>query len=112
MGKENCGNCHFQRNSQCRRNPPVAVHHDREGYGDEFPSAPDVLWCGEYQPRSPRRAAEAVDISLVFDGPPGPEAGCFVEAETADGCSMGIGEWRERDDGLWALDIKAVIPPT
>jgi hypothetical protein len=44
-------------------------------------------------------------INIVFDGPPGPEAGRFVEVETDDGESIKIGEWEERPDGLWALRI-------
>jgi hypothetical protein len=58
-------------------------------------------------------------INIVFDGPPGPEAGRFVEVETDDGESIKIGEWGERPDGLWALrkmpplvprQIKALAP--
>jgi len=41
----------------------------------------------------------------VFDGPPGPEAGRFVEVEDANGNSIRFGEWIERDDGTWALRI-------
>lgn len=44
-------------------------------------------------------------INIVFDGPPGPEAGRFVEVETDDGASINIGEWVERPDGYWALRI-------
>ena len=44
-------------------------------------------------------------IDIVFDGPPGPEAGRFVEVENESGASIGFGEWVERDDGFWALRI-------
>ena len=44
-------------------------------------------------------------INIIFDGPPGPEAGRFVEVETDDGKSINAGEWIEREDGLWALRI-------
>jgi len=44
-------------------------------------------------------------IDIVFDGPPGPEAGRFVEIENQDGESIKFGEWVERDDGYWALRI-------
>ena len=44
-------------------------------------------------------------INIVFDGPPGPEAGRFVEVETDDGKSINAGEWIKRPDGLWALRI-------
>ena len=45
--------------------------------------------------------AEPVDI--VFDGPPGPESGRFVEVESPPGRSIRFGEWVERDDGYWVL---------
>ena len=44
-------------------------------------------------------------INIVFDGPPGPEAGRFVEVETDDGNGINIGRWHERDDGMWILRI-------
>ncbi len=44
-------------------------------------------------------------IDIVFDGPPGPVAGRFVEVEDESGASIGIGDWIERDDGFWALRI-------
>jgi len=44
-------------------------------------------------------------IDVVFDGPPGPEPGRFVEVEDAKGNSIRVGEWIERDDGAWALRI-------
>ena len=47
-------------------------------------------------------------INIVFDGPPGPEAGRFVEVETDDGASINAGEWIDRGDGLWALRITAL----
>lgn len=42
---------------------------------------------------------------ILFDGPPGHEAGRFVEVEDGTGGSINIGEWIERDDGLWALRL-------
>lgn len=45
-------------------------------------------------------------IDIVFDGPPWPEAGRFVEVEDQDGKSISIGEWVERPDGFWALRIQ------
>ena len=44
-------------------------------------------------------------INIIFDGPPGPDGAQFVEVETDDGKSINVGEWIERDDGLWALRI-------
>lgn len=44
-------------------------------------------------------------IDIVFDGPPGPEAGRFVEVEDATGRSISLGEWVQRVDGFWVLRI-------
>ena len=43
------------------------------------------------------------EIHVVFDGPPGPESGRFVEVEDSEGRSINAGEWRKRDDGLWEI---------
>jgi hypothetical protein len=42
-------------------------------------------------------------LDIVFDGPPGHEAGRFVEAEV-EGASVNAGEWVERN-GYWLLRI-------
>ena len=34
---------------------------------------------------------------IVFDGPPGPESGRFVEVETLPGISIAVGKWMQRD---------------
>jgi hypothetical protein len=47
-------------------------------------------------------------INIIFDGPPEPVGGRFVEVETDDGQSLNMGEWRQRPDGLWALRITAL----
>lgn len=44
-------------------------------------------------------------IDVVFDGPPGPVSGRFVEVEDQDGNGVKIGQWIERDNGHWALRI-------
>ena len=44
-------------------------------------------------------------VDIVFDGPPGPVAGRFVEVEDESGASIKVGEWVERDDGYWVLRI-------
>ena len=46
-------------------------------------------------------------VDIVFDGPPGPESGRFVEVEDASGKSIRLGEWLQRPDGSWALRIPA-----
>lgn len=50
-------------------------------------------------------------IDIVFDGPPGPESGRFVEVEDDAGKSISFGEWVKRDDGYWALRLKANATP-
>ena len=47
-------------------------------------------------------------IDIVFDGPPGPESGRFVEVEDAGGKGICFGEWTHRPDGYWALRIPAI----
>ena len=44
-------------------------------------------------------------LDIVFDGPPGPEAGRFVEVER-DGRSVKAGEWMKRADGYWVLRLR------
>lgn len=44
-------------------------------------------------------------VDIVFDGPPGPESGRFVEVEDCAGNSIKFGEWIPRNDGRWALRI-------
>lgn len=44
-------------------------------------------------------------LRIVFDGPPGPVAGRFIECEDAEGQSVRIGEWVQDSDEQWALEI-------
>lgn len=44
-------------------------------------------------------------LRIIFDGPPGHEAGRFIEVESESGKSVSGGEWREINDGLWELRI-------
>lgn len=47
------------------------------------------------------------EIHIIFDGPPGPEAGRFVEVENEKRESIRVGEWEGPDeDGAWHLIIK------
>jgi len=50
---------------------------------------------------------EIMFVDIVFDGPPGPESGRFVEVENERGRSVDIGEWVHRPDGYWALRISS-----
>ena len=49
-------------------------------------------------------------LHIVFDGPPGPVAGRFVEVENDAGRSLSVGYWVERPDGLWELVIDTSTP--
>jgi hypothetical protein len=40
-------------------------------------------------------------VDIVFDGPPGPVSGRFIEVEDAKGRSVRFGEWIERGEGQW-----------
>jgi hypothetical protein len=42
-------------------------------------------------------------IDIVFDGPPGPESGRFIEVEDGAGRGIRVGEWIDRGDGYWVL---------
>jgi hypothetical protein len=44
-------------------------------------------------------------IDIVFDGPPSHESGRFVEVEDAQGVSISVGGWVQREDGYWALRV-------
>jgi len=48
-------------------------------------------------------------IDVVFDGPPAPNAGRFVEVDDESGRSVNVGEWVERPDGYWALRFRVPI---
>lgn len=47
-------------------------------------------------------------IDIVFDGPPGPEAGRFVEVENSMRESINVGEWLKRADGYWVLRLYSI----
>lgn len=54
-------------------------------------------------------ARVAKEVRVVFDGPPGPKSGRFVEVERPDGASVSVGDWHEREDGLWELRMLAIL---
>jgi hypothetical protein len=51
-------------------------------------------------------AVPRTKVHIVFDGPPGPTAGRFIETELPDGKGIGLGEWVVRENGHWALVIE------
>lgn len=63
-----------------------------------------------HQPQTDAGEAVREAVHIVFDGPPGPQSGRFIEVETPDGRSVGVGEWRERENGWWELIIPNVLP--
>jgi hypothetical protein len=44
-------------------------------------------------------------LCIIFDGPPSHESGRFVEVEDGAGHSIRVGEWKQRPDKLWALEL-------
>lgn len=50
------------------------------------------------------------DLQIVFDGPPGPESGRFLEVEDGTGRSVSAGKWVQRADGHWALQLRVLEP--
>lgn len=46
------------------------------------------------------------ELNILFDGPPGPFSGRFVEVEDEDGRSVSVGRWIDQGDGYWVLWIK------
>jgi len=47
-------------------------------------------------------------LKVMFDGPPGPESGRFIEVEKEDGSSVNAGKWEELEDGRWALWLRVI----
>lgn len=42
---------------------------------------------------------------IVFDGPPGPQPGRFIEVEDETGKSIQFGKWLQRPDGYWVMRV-------
>lgn len=57
------------------------------------------------RPAPPSPLADSPYVEIVFDGPPGPTSGRFIEVEDPKGRSISIGHWWQRPDGYWALRI-------
>ncbi len=49
---ESCGNCHYYRNTYCRRNPPQVFQggHFPTSCNQPIPNLNGVAWCGEWRP--------------------------------------------------------------
>jgi len=65
----------------------------------------DIAFFSRIAVANSQEAVKPPLIYVVFDGPPGPESGRFVETE--DGAGRGVGhaevKWRQREDGYWTL---------
>ena len=96
----------------------VAVRHyvkefGREGYRTSL-VAPDgaivyirgVGLDGRPEPSGLRQEGQLINV--VFDGPPGPVAPGFVEIETPAGKGLKIGEWKQRKDGRWVIEMMVI----
>lgn len=93
---------------------PLAVHAGSEMYRllrTELDAEPAPVVTDEQaeawgNPGLPATATSSGEenIHIVFNGPPGPEAGRFVEVETPDGKGLNAGEWRQVGD-FWHLVI-------
>lgn len=44
-------------------------------------------------------------VDVLFDGPPGPTPGRFIDCIDQDGRGVNAGEWIDLGDGTWALRI-------
>lgn len=44
-------------------------------------------------------------LNFVFDGPPDQDAPGFIEVETGEGRSVKVGDWSQRPDGNWQLQV-------
>lgn len=58
-----------------------------------------------YERTEPFESKPKAEIAIVFDGPPAPESGRFVEVEDANGKSISVGRWEHSADGYWRLWI-------
>lgn len=111
-----CDRCRREVQSERRPNGP----HDAWGY---FKVVQDAGWDASGAPWCPRmreplllcgQCIEEVVLMINgfrirFDGPPGPEAGRFVEVEDPTGRGIRAGVWREAGNGDWLLEFRS--PP-
>ena len=73
---------------------------------DDLITESETSWCPG------GREVTVSEVTVVFDGPPGPEPGRFIEVENPEtGESIKLGKWYEVD-GLWYLAFDAALGVT
>lgn len=87
----------------------------QDPYALRFPTMLRKMWSGSEVQKwldglpslyvAPVNGREYSYLDVVFDGPPQPPFGRFVEVENPSGQSVNAGKWIERGGGLWALRI-------
>lgn len=85
------------------RDYPAAVAGDRMRKAISDYTREQIAW--DREDRKQEAAVPTQQVDVVFDGPPGPKPGRFVEVENMDGASVGVGEWIDRVDGYWVLRL-------
>jgi hypothetical protein len=69
---------------------------------------PELDAAVERAEKAERELASATKVvRVIFDGPPSHESGRFIECEDEQGHGIKAGEWKELDNGLWELAIRA-----
>ena len=63
-------------------------------------------------PTTPMPTPATPFIDILFDGPPGPTAGRFVDVVDSGGRGVILGEWLDHGDGYWTLRLPQVASST
>ena len=89
----------------CEHPEAFRLGHSGE-YSEDVTWRCQVVWCPGGQ------EVVVSEVVVVFDGPPGPDPGRFVEVENPEtGESIKLGKWYEID-GLWYLAFDAALGVT
>ncbi len=83
----------------------IAASHERLPLRREVKEPLPPEEGGEYPATNPDRRF----VDVLFDGPPAPVSGRFIEVEDESGRSINAGAWIDRD-GYWALRIDTRSP--
>lgn len=77
---------------------------------EALPTLPPFLPSGDVIPTGGFVDAREGLLRIVFDGPPGPESGRFIECENSAGASVRCGEWVQEGTN-WVLVVRT-LPET